>query len=83
MLFKRQDFLLSALASYIRQTAIATKRAVLQAYQENPEITEKFLQYFDLKFNPQKASAGSVTAMENEIDAQMPKNTALKAVFRL
>lgn len=81
MLFKRQDFLLSALASYIRQTAIATKRAVLQAYQENPEITEKFLLYFDLKFNPQKASAGSFTAMENEIAAQMPKNTALKAVF--
>lgn len=81
MLFKRQDFLLSAFASYIRQTAIATKRAVLQAYQENPEITEKFLRYFDLKFNPQNASSGSFAAMENEIDAQMPKNTALKAVF--
>ena len=81
MIFKRQDFLLSALASYIRQTTIATKRAVLQAYQENPEITEKFLQYFDLKFNPQKASPGSFAAIENEITAQMPKNTALKAVF--
>ncbi len=81
MLFQRQDFLLSAIASYIRQTAIATKRAVLQAYEENPEITEKFLQYFDAKFNPQNASAETAAAIENEIAERMPKNTALKAVF--
>lgn len=81
MLFQRQDFLLSAIASYIRQTAIATKRAVLQAYEENPEITEKFLQYFDAKFNPQKVSAETVAVIENEISERMPKNTALKAVF--
>ena len=81
MLFKRQDFLLGALASYIRQTSIATKRAVLQAYQENPEMTEKFLQYFDLKFNPDKASPDSFIGLEREIADQLPKNTALKAVF--
>ena len=81
MLFKRQDFLLNALASYIRQTAIATKRAVLQAYQENPELTDKLVQYFDLKFNPEKAPADSLRGLETEITDQMPKNAALKAVF--
>ncbi len=81
MILERQDFLLSALASYIRQTTIATKRAVLQAYQENPEITEKMLSYFDSKFNPQKAREKTYLSLEQEISSQMPKNTALKAVF--
>ena len=48
MFSKKQEFLLSAFASYIRQTTIATKRAVLQAYEDYPEIAEKFLRYFDL-----------------------------------
>ena len=81
MLFNRQDFLLNAWASYVRQTAIATKRAVLQAYQENPEMTEDFLRYFDLKFNPEKAADKGYVALQDEIDAEMPKNTALKAVW--
>ena len=81
MLFNRQDFLLNAWASYVRQTAIATKRAVLQAYQENPEMTEDFLRYFDLKFNPEKAADKGYAALQDEIDAKMPKNTALKAVW--
>ena len=81
MLFNRQDFLLNAWASYVRQTAIATKRAVLQAYQENPEMTEDFLRYFDLKFNPEKAADKGYVALQDEIDAKMPKNTALKAVW--
>lgn len=81
MLFNRQDFLLNAWASYVRQTAIATKRAVLQAYQENPEMTEDFLRYFDLKFNPEKAADKGYAALQDEIDTKMPKNTALKAVW--
>ena len=81
MFSKRQEFLLSAFASYIRQTTIATKRAVLQAYQDYPDIAEKFLQYFDLKFNPVRAGKESYLVLEKEIDAQLPKNTALKAVF--
>ena len=81
MLFNRQDFLLNAFASYVRQTTIATKRAVLQAYRENPEITEMFLRYFDAKFNPVKAADREFEPLEREIDASMPKNTALKAVW--
>ena len=81
MLFNRQDFLLNAFASYVRQTTIATKRAVLQAYRENPEITEMFLRYFDAKFNPVKAADREFEPLEREIDALMPKNTALKAVW--
>ncbi len=81
MLFNRQDFLLNAFASYVRQTTIATKRAVLQAYRENPEITEMFLRYFDAKFNPVKAADREFEPLEREIDAKMPKNTALKAVW--
>ncbi len=81
MLFNRQDFLLNAFASYVRQTTIATKRAVLQAYRENPEITEMFLRYFDAKFNPVKAADREFESLEREIDAAMPKNTALKAVW--
>lgn len=81
MLFNRQDFLLNAFASYVRQTTIATKRAVLQAYRENPEITEMFLRYFDAKFNPVKAADREFESLEREIDASMPKNTALKAVW--
>ncbi|MBO4644528.1 MAG: NAD-glutamate dehydrogenase, partial [Alphaproteobacteria bacterium] len=81
MFSKRQEFLLSAFASYIRQTTIATKRAVLQAYEDYPEIAEKFLRYFDLKFNPALAEKKAYVELEKEIDAELPKNTALKAVF--
>ncbi|MBR1777356.1 MAG: NAD-glutamate dehydrogenase [Alphaproteobacteria bacterium] len=81
MFSPRQEFLLSAFASYVRQTTIATKRAVLQAYQDHPDFAEKFLRYFDLKFNPAQAGKASHTALENEIMAKIPKNTALKAVF--
>lgn len=81
MFSPRQEFLLSAFASYIRQTTIATKRAVLQAYQDHPEFAEKFLQYFDLKFNPAKAGDKAYLKLESEIDASIPKDTALKAVF--
>lgn len=81
MFSQRQEFLLDAFASYIRQTTIATKRAVLQAYQDHPEFAEKFVQYFDLKFNPAKAKDGAYVALEEEISQQLPNNTALKAVF--
>ena len=81
MFSPRQEFLLSAFASYVRQTTIATKRAVLQAYQDHPDFAEKFLQYFDLKFNPAKAGEKEYLKLENEIDASIPKNTALKAVY--
>lgn len=81
MFSKRQEFLLNAFASYVRQTTIATKRAVLQAYQDHPEIAAMFLQYFDLKFNPVNAGKEAHAAKEKEIEAAMPKNTALKAVF--
>lgn len=83
MLSVRKDFLLNAFASYVRQTTIATKGAVVQAYQENPEITEKFIQYFDLKFNPARADAAALGRLEREITDEMPKNTALKAVFSI
>lgn len=83
MLSVRKDFLLNAFASYVRQTTIATKGAVIQAYQENPEIAEKFLQYFDLKFNPAHADTAALGRLEREITDEMPKNTALKAVFSI
>lgn len=83
MLSVRKDFLLNAFASYVRQTTIATKGAVIQAYQENPEITEKLLQYFDAKFNPAHTDAAAMGRLEREITDEMPKNTALKAVFSI
>lgn len=80
MFSQRQEFLLGAFASYVRQTTIATKKAVLQAYQDYPKITEKFLRYFDSKFNP-KTEKDTYLALEKEIEGEMPKDVALKAVF--
>ena len=81
MFSEREEFLLSAFASYVRQTTIATKKAVLQAYEDHPDFAEKFLRYFDLKFNPAKASEKLYAELENEIENSIPKNVALKAVF--
>ena len=48
----RKDFVLNALASYIRQTTIATKGAVMEAYEQNPAVADMLADYFDAKFNP-------------------------------
>lgn len=82
MLSVREDFLLNAFASYVRQTTIATKGAVIQAYQENPEITTELLEYFDIKFNPERDKK-SLNDTEAVISEKMPKNVALKAVFSI
>lgn len=77
----RKDFLLDALASYVRQTTIATKGAVLEGYRDNPEIADAFLMYFDAKFNPEKQPAHHLEEIEARIASEMPKNVSLKAVF--
>lgn len=77
----RKDFLLDALASYVRQTTIATKGAVLEGYRDNPEIADAFLMYFDAKFNPEKQPAHHLEETEARIASEMPKNVSLKAVF--
>lgn len=77
----RKDFLLDALASYVRQTTIATKGAVLEGYRDNPEIADAFVMYFDAKFNPEKQPAQNLEEIEARIASEMPKNVSLKAVF--
>ena len=77
----RKDFVLNALASYIRQTTIATKGAVLEAYGQNPAVADMLADYFDAKFNPEFDGARKLDEREAEIAAKMPKNIALKAVF--
>lgn len=42
----QKEFLLNAFASYIRQTTIATKGAVMEAYRDYPDLTEELLSYF-------------------------------------
>lgn len=77
----RKDFVLNALASYIRQTTIATKGAVMEAYEQNPAVADMLADYFDAKFNPDFNGARNLEERESEITAKMPKNIALKAVF--
>ena len=77
----RKDFVLNALASCIRQTTIATKGAVLEAYGQNPAVADMLADYFDAKFNPEFDGARKLDEREAEIAAKMPKNIALKAVF--
>ena len=77
----RKDFVLNALASYIRQTTIATKGAVMEAYEQNPAVADMLADYFDAKFNPDFNGARNLEERESEIAAKMPKNIALKAVF--
>lgn len=77
----RKDFVLNALASYIRQTTIATKGAVMEAYEQNPAVADMLAGYFDAKFNPEFGGARKLDEREAEIAAKMPKNIALKAVF--
>lgn len=77
----RKDFVLNALASYIRQTTIATKGAVMEAYEQNPAVADMLAEYFDAKFNPDFGDARKLQEREAEIAAKMPKNIALKAVF--
>ncbi len=77
----RKDFVLNALASYIRQTTIATKGAVMEAYEQNPAVADMLADYFDAKFNPEFKGKRHLEERESEIAAKMPKNIALKAVF--
>lgn len=77
----RKDFVLNALASYIRQTTIATKGAVMEAYEQNPAVADMLADYFDAKFNPEFKGHRHLEEREAEIAAKMPKNIALKAVF--
>lgn len=77
----RKDFVFNALASYIRQTTIATKGAVMEAYEQNPAVADMLADYFDAKFNPDFNGARNLEERESEIAAKMPKNIALKAVF--
>lgn len=78
----QKEFLLNAFASYIRQTAIATKGAVTEAYRDHPELTEKLLAYFVSKFDPDNtAPKEALERAEAEISEKMPKNPSLKAVF--
>ena len=83
MISPRKNFLLNAFASYVRQTTVATKGAVLEGYRENPEITDDFLRYFDEKFNPEKKKTENLNKIEAEILEKMPKNVSLKAVFSI
>ena len=77
----RKDFLLNAWASYIRQTTIATKDAVMDAFSRAPDITEKFLEYFDAKFNPAFKGDRALDKREAGLSDSLPKDIALKAVF--
>ena len=76
-----KDFLLNAWASYIRQTTVATKDAVMEAFSHAPEITEELLGYFDAKFNPAFKGDRALDEREEKISAALPKDIALKAVF--
>lgn len=53
----QKEFLLNAFASYIRQTTIATKGAVMEAYRDYPDLTEELLSYFSMKFDPDALSS--------------------------
>ena len=81
MIALRKDFLLNAWASYIRQTTVATKDAVMEAFSHAPEITEELLGYFDAKFNPAFKGDRALDEREEKISAALPKDIALKAVF--
>ncbi|MCQ2914038.1 MAG: NAD-glutamate dehydrogenase [Alphaproteobacteria bacterium] len=77
---KTREFLLDAFASYIRQTTIATKDAVLQAFNENSSVADLFIEYFKTKFDP-KLENRDVDAVVAKIDQILPNNIALKAVY--
>lgn len=78
----QKEFLLNAFASYIRQTLIATKGAVTEAYRDHPELTEELLAYFASKFDPDNtAPKETLEKIEAELSEKMPKNPSLKAVF--
>lgn len=78
----QKEFLLNAFASYIRQTTIATKGAVMEAYRDYPDLTEELLAYFSMKFDPDTPSQkDALEKCEAEILEKMPKNPSLKAVF--
>lgn len=77
---KNREFLLDAFASYIRQTTIATKDAVLQAFDENPAVADLFVKYFTTKFDPALTDR-HLDELTAEIEKTLPNNIALKAVF--
>lgn len=78
----QKEFLLNAFASYIRQTTIATKGAVMEAYAAHPELTQDLLAYFEAKFDPDRtASKEELDKAEADIAAKMPNNPSAKAVF--